>query len=622
MHTISPNSKTVFKILEEIESLEDSIDKSNHKENITLGDCYDTWLLKNLIGFYSSLIDSLSNFIYILDKQGKFVFVSEQAHKLLGYEAEELIGKHFSQIIFEEDMPIARFVFLERRESERASYNVKFRINQRNLNRNGSAAADQSNLYISCSSIGIYSEHKKTEEKRYLGTYGIILEITGIEQIDCISYCRANHDILTGLPNRYSFQKKFDYSKLQAIKSEKNLVLMSIDLDQFKLVNDSYGLEKGDELLRQVANRIQRNINQSDTLMRMSGDEFILLLSEKSDQHEVAYFTENLLIRLREPFYLNHKKIKISASIGVACYPRDGETIDELLTSADLAMHDVKTKGKNGYRFFNSSIPNYSHEKMIINQDLSAALEKGEFEIYYQPQVNAINCQVIGAEALIRWNHPKRGLLSAGEFINYIEDSGLIIPITEWVINDTLQSLHHWNSMNYHIDQISINVSPLYLECLDFVTKLKSTISQFNVKPWQIEFEILENVNIFNSKHITEQLQQLRDLGFKIAIDDFGTGYSSLNYLKHFPINTIKLDQSFVREIKEDNISLPVLSAIISIAQELKLNLIAEGVETLYQSNYLKKHGCYWMQGYFYSKPLPKNQFLEILKTKELILAI
>lgn len=617
MRTISSDSKTVFKILEEIEILEESTNKNNHKRNITLEDCYDARLLRKFNDFYSFLINSLSSFIFILDKEGKFVFVSEQVQELLGYEAKELIGIHFSQLVDEKDLSIARYVFLERRVSERASYNVEFRLKRKIIDHPESATTNQSNLCIACNSLGIYSEYEKTEEKKYLGTYGIIHEINDKKGINGIDHYHANYDILTGLPNKYLFLKEFDFAKLQAIKKETSLVLMVIDLDQFKLINDSYGLEEGDELLRQVAHRIQRNIKQSDTLMRMGGDEFVLLSEGINDQQDVACFTESLLVSFREPFHLGNKKIKISASIGVSCYPQDGETVDELLTKADLAMQDLKAKGKNGYRLFNNSMLNHPNVRMIVNQDLSAALDRDEFEMYYQPQVNAINCQVIGAEALIRWNHPERGLLSAGAFIDYIEDSGFIIPITDWVINDVMQTLHDWNSMNYHIDQISINVSPTYLERLDFAAKLKAVMNHYNVRPEQIEIEILENFNIFNSKHIIEQLCQLRELGVKIAIDDFGTGYSSLNYLKHFPIDTIKLDQSFVREIKEDNISLPILSAIISIAHELKLNLIAEGVETFYQSNYLRKHGCYWMQGYLYSKPLPKNQFVEILKTKE-----
>ena len=622
MHTISSDSRSIFKILEKIEVLECSIGENYHKKNITLEDCYDARLLRKFSDFYSFLINSLSSFIFILDKEGKFVFVSEQVQDLLGYKAEELIGTHYSQLVDERDLSIARFAFIERRVSQRASYNVEFRIKAKQRDQHQSAETNKTNLSISCSSLGIYSENDINEEKKYIGTYGIIYELVEKKGKNDSDHYYANYDLLTGLPNKYSFHKEFDSAKSQAIKQGTSLVLMVIDLDQFKLINDSYGLEEGDELLLQVANRIQRYIKQTDTLMRMGGDEFVLLLDGINDQQEVTSFTESLLVSFKESFLLGSKKVKISASIGIACYPHDGETVDELITKADLAMQDLKTKGKNGYRFFDNSMLNHSNVRMIVNQDLSAALDKDEFEMHYQPQVNAVNRLVVGAEALIRWNHPERGLLSAGDFIHYIEDSGFIIPITDWVINDVMQSLHCWNSKNYYIDQISINVSPTYLERLDLAAKLKAAMNKYNVHPEQIEIEVLETFNIFNSKHVVDQLWQLREMGVKIAIDDFGTGYSSLNYLKHFPIDTIKLDQSFVREIREDNISLPILSAIISIAQELKLNLIAEGVETLYQSNYLKKHGCYWMQGYLYSKPLPKNQFVEILKTKEFKFAI
>lgn len=593
------------------EELFNTIENTLAQQRLAFKNRHESWLLESSETFYRFLINSLPDFIFILNAEGIFVFVNEHVHQLLGYNPGELIGKHFTQIVHEEDLQEASFVFIERRNGERASDNVQFRVKYNPSSQNLNNPKLQI-LYISCSSVGIYSKQK--EIRKYIGTYGIIRNITEHKEAEKLAIFQANHDLLTGLPNRHLLRKKFNLLLTQSQKECKRIILMFIDLDRFKLINDAYGHSKGDELLCTVTKRMLENIEPSDTLARIGGDEFVLLLSERTDQFDILLFAENFLNNLTEPLYLGNKEVRISASIGISFYPKDGKTLDKLISNADMAMYQVKSTGRNGYSFYENSMLNEAGRKMIINQELSNALNKGEFEMYFQPLVNAINNQIIGAEGLIRWNHPKKGLLSASEFIDHTEDTGLVPKISEWTIDTICKTLHHWNTMGYALKQISINLSPTYLERYDFSEKIKETLNYYQIMPSQIEIEILENINISNMEHVINQLHKLNQLGVKIAIDDFGTGYSSLNYLERFPVDTIKLDQIFIKEIKEKSIKSPIISAIISIAQGLDLNLIAEGVETEFQSNYLQNLGCFLMQGFFYSKPLPSNQFMKLLK--------
>ncbi len=594
------------------ESLINAIVKILKRQQFEAQDLHKSWLLESSEEFYRFLINSLPDFIFILNAQSVFVFVNEQVHQLLGYEPGELIGKLFSEIVHSEDLQQAQYVFTERRIGERASNNIQFRVRY-NPSATENQFTEQRDLYVSCSSIGIYSQQRGI--KKYVGTYGIIRDITEHKEAERLMIFQANHDILTGLPNRHMLRKRFDLFLTEVKKYHTNMVLMFIDLDRFKLVNDVYGHAKGDELLRLVASRMLKSIRQDDALARIGGDEFVLLQYDRKPQ-EVSVFVENLINNITSPYFLGNKEIRISASIGIAFYPKDGKTIDKLISYADMAMYQVKSKGKNGYGYYEPRMQSGSSKKIGLYQDLSDALDNGEFEMYFQPQIDANTNQIYGAEGLIRWNHPKKGLLAAAEFIDLIEENGLMTAISEWSIDTACRHLNHWNMMGYKLKQISINLSPTYLERCDFVKKIEAALNTYHIDSSQIEIEILENVNVLDIEYLISQLRKLGRLGVRVAIDDFGTGYSSLAYLNRFPVDTIKLDQSFIKEIKEDNFKFPIILAIISIARGLNLNLIAEGVETEFQSNFLRRSGCTLMQGFFYSKPLSFDQFADFLRSK------
>jgi diguanylate cyclase (GGDEF)-like protein len=461
--------------------------------------------------------------------------------------------------------------------------------------------------------MGMYALNQKDNNTEFLGTYGVARDITERKRAEELIAYHAYHDILTDLPNRVLFKDRLGLAIIQSQRNDTKLAVMFIDLDRFKLVNDSMGHVKGDELLQQVAARLKECLRRSDTLARLGGDEFILSIPDLRDRQDVGEIAEKFLDCLQQPFFLGGNEVRISASIGIAMYPDDGSSIDELVRHADLAMYHVKAQGKNGHSFYDDSMIDASHQKLVVEQDLRRALERGELEMYYQPQVDVATGRIVAAEALMRWNHPERGLLTPSEFLPFAEENGLMIPISDWMLESICSDLVEWNAAVTEQVKVALNLSPQYLERGKFVEKLKKALVRYDISPQQIEVEVTENTFIRNPDHAIDQFNMLCQLGVSIAIDDFGTGYSSLAYLQRFSIHTLKIDQSFVKEIHWESTHSPIILAIISVAKGLGLNVVAEGVETEVQSRYLESAGCNVMQGYLYHRPIPKKKLIQTL---------
>jgi EAL domain-containing protein (putative c-di-GMP-specific phosphodiesterase class I) len=319
---------------------------------------------------------------------------------------------------------------------------------------------------------------------------------------------------------------------------------------------------------------------------------------------------------LSQAFDLDGTDVHVSASVGIAVCPFDGETVEDLIRHADIAMYNVKGTGKNGHRFYDYSMQDGSHQKILLEHSLRKALEHDELEMYYQPQIDSTTGRIIGAEGLIRWNHPERGLLVAGEFMPFAEENGLIVPISEWMLDPLCENLKEWNQCASQPFTLSLNLSPQYLDRGDFVGKLKAALLRHEIPASQIEVEITENLCIRDPQYAIEQLKKLCELGISVAIDDFGTGYSSLSYLHRFPVHTIKIDQSFIKEIHSEHGHYPVILAIISIARGLGLKLVAEGVETEAQARYLKQAGCGVLQGFLFHEAISQKELLRLLRRK------
>jgi len=576
--------------------------------------------LENSEKLYRYLVDSSPDIIYTLNHEGRFTFVNDRAYQLLGFSREDLIGKHYSILVHDEDLERARYVFNERRVDERASRNVELRLKCHNGN-GADRTFNNTLMTISLNSIGMHVPDHDVRKLEFFGTYGVARDITDRKRAEEVISYQAYHDILTDLPNRMLFKDRLGLAVIQAKRKLTELAVMFIDLDRFKLVNDTLGHVKGDELLQQVAVRLKDCLRRGDTLARQGGDEFTIVLPELRDREDAKAIADKFLECLHLPFDLDGHEVHISASIGIAIYPGDGESIDELLRHADIAMYQVKALGKNGHSFYHNSMLDISHQKIALEQSLRKALEQNELEMHYQPQIDVITGRIIGAEGLMRWNHPQRGLLTAGEFLPFAEDNGLMLPISDWMIGALCRDMLVWNAAGGQNCRLSLNLSPQYLDRGDFFEKMRGALVRYGISPAQIEVEITENICIRNPQYAIEQLNKLCQLGVSVAIDDFGTGYSSLSYLHRFPIHTIKIDQSFVKEIHDEQGHYPVILAIISIARGLGLHLIAEGVETDVQARYLKANGCLTMQGYLFHRPISLPGFISVLQEQSATLA-
>ncbi len=595
------------------EELLKTVDNALQQRRLQAENLHIAQRLESSQRLYRYLVDSSPDIIYTLDHEGRFNFVNERVHQLLGFDRSELIGRHYSTLVHEDDMERANYVFNEGRSDRRVTRNVELRL--KSLRSDGEAR-------ILSHELMMLGEHAAGASVAAMGTragtYGVARDVTERKRADELIAYQAYHDILTELPNRVLFKDRLGLALLQAKRNACGLAVMFIDLDRFKLVNDTLGHGVGDELLQQVAVRLKGCLRRCDTLSRLGGDEFTAVLPELNDAQDAALIAQKFIDCLHLPFELANQPVHISASIGIAIYPDHGQSVDELIRNSDVAMYHMKSQGKNGHAFFDPTMLDASSQKIALEHSLHLALEHGELEMYYQPQVDVKTRRIVGAEALMRWNHPQRGFLSAGEFLPFAEENGLMIPISDWMLQAICKDLLEWNAIGTERVRLSLNLSPQYLDRGDFFDKLKTTLAAQRIAPSQIEVEVTENICIRNPQTAIEQLDKLCQLGVSVAIDDFGTGYSSLSYLHRFPIHTIKIDRSFVMEIQDSSTAFPVILAIISIARGLGLNLVAEGVETVAQERYLETAGCNIMQGFMYHKPLPHGRLLELLRAQSL----
>jgi len=565
---------------------------------------------------YRSLVDSSPDIIYTLDADGHFTFINSRVYALLGYHPSELIGKHYSELVHDVDMERANYVLSQGRAEFVRSRGVELRLKSKRDEYQARVFSIELVLTDLGKSDGEDRIGVDPEQRKLMGTYCVARDITERKRADEQIAYQAYHDILTDLPNRALFNDRLGLALLQARRNQNLLAVLFIDLDRFKVVNDTFGHGVGDVLLQHVVLRLKGCLRRCDTLSRIGGDEFTAILPELSNKEDAEQIGEKFVACLSEPFTLAGHTVHLSASIGVTLFPGDGNSIEELLRNADVAMYHMKSTGKNGCAFFQPEMLDLSVQKIALEHDLHLALKRNELEMFYQPQIDISTRKIIGAEALMRWNHPQRGFLSAGEFLPFAEESGLIIPISNWMLEAICSDLLEWRACNGDDVRLSINISPQYLDRGDFFEKLKNALVQHKISPSQIEVEVTENICIRNPLAAIEQLEKLCQLGVSVAIDDFGTGYSSLSYLHRFPIHTIKIDRSFVMEIQDPDAQFPVVLAIVAIAKGLGLNLVAEGVETLVQSDYLEGAGCKIIQGYLYHRPMSQTDLIELLRVQ------
>jgi diguanylate cyclase (GGDEF)-like protein len=430
------------------------------------------------------------------------------------------------------------------------------------------------------------------------------------EQIMYLAY----HDVLTGLPNRLSFNEKLNEALLRAGRNHHKLALLLFDLDRFKLINDSYGHQMGDQLLVQVANRLREHFEQDVSIFRFGGDEFLVLLPFISNAKEAAEAGQQIISLIQPAFTIDRYVFHMSCSIGISLYPDYGNDMTTLIKHADIAMYRAKTKGKNSWELFQDEMAAYTMEQLHLESGLRKALEQQEFELYYQPQVEVDSGRLLGVEALIRWNCPDRGIVSPGVFIPLAEETGLIHPIGSWVLREACGQIKAWQDAGKAPIKCSINISGKQFEQSGFFEQLTWILNETGADPGALCFEITETVAIHNIDYCIELFGELQELGISISLDDFGTGFSSIALLKKLPFQYVKIDPAFIRNILTAPSDSAIVQGIIMLAHSLGMKVVAEGVEEEGQLELLRQFGCDYFQGYYYCKPLPASQFEDSLE--------
>jgi diguanylate cyclase (GGDEF)-like protein len=426
----------------------------------------------------------------------------------------------------------------------------------------------------------------------------------------------ALHDPLTQLPNRLLLEDRIDQAIAHAERGKFKCAVLFVDLDRFKMVNDSLGHFAGDELLRAVANRLQTVVRGEDTVSRLGGDEFVILLRDVTGPDNATEVADKILHALREPFRIHEQELYITPSIGISVSPLHGDTSQMLITRADAAMYNAKQAGRNNCRIYSSSMSTFFPQRLMLENDLRRALGRRELELYYQPKVNVEDNRVVGMEALIRWRHPHRGLLLPDEFVPLADDTGLIVPIGRWVITEACAQNKAWQSAGLHELRVAVNISSAQFRQKDLLDTVAHALAASSLAPECLELEIGESVVMGNPSEAIVTLEKLRQMGVQIAIDDFGTGYSSVSYLKRFPIDNLKIDRSFIRDVSSDMDDAAIVRATIGLAHNLRLRVVAEGVENDDQLQFLRSLGCDEYQGYYKSKALPAAEFERLLRAE------
>lgn len=423
----------------------------------------------------------------------------------------------------------------------------------------------------------------------------------------------ANHDPLTGLGNRHLLNERLSHAMRQARSQKENLALLVMDLGNIQLVNESLGYTWCDRLIRHQSERLRQRVNEADTLVRIGADEFALLIEDFDSVHDISQLAEDLKTLLQQGVELGQQQVVMSPSIGVAFFPDDANDVDQLLMNAQAALLEAKHSGRDTFRFFDPQMNHEARERLQLEQALRTAVRSGGLSLHYQPKVLLNNGQIYGAEALLRWQHPEFGALSPAVFIPLAEESGLIVEIGAWVLQEACQALVRWRESGLVLPRIAVNISVHQLEREDFPDWLEALLQSHQLERDCLELEITETGLMANEQRALRSLQRLQEKGFRIALDDFGTGYSSLSYLRKLPLSTLKIDRSFVQDIGLDGVSLSIVSTIIQLAKSLRLDLVAEGVEDVDQADRLLQLGCQQAQGFLYHPPLPEARFLALL---------
>ena len=543
------------------------------------------------------LLDKLSNEIYIFDAENfQFTHVNQGGRENLGYTLEELRGMPVLDLKPE----ITRDEFLSYIEPLRNGEQDQVYFETTYRRKDGSSYPVEVRIQFS----------PGEDPPVYVA---IILDVTEQKKTEDRLHYLAYYDSLTGLPNRHLFFNRLEQAMKEADRDERLVAVLFVDLDQFKNINDSLGHDVGDIMLKEASDRLSKCLRASDTLARWGGDEFNLVLRDLKNIHDVTVVAEKIVESISKPYYINMKRLFITASIGITLYPVNESNVEDLVKKADAAMYYAKESGGNNYQFFDHQMTAQLEERLELESEMRHALERDEFILLYQPQVGVDSGIVAGMEALIRWQHPKKGLITPDRFISIAEETDLIIPIGEWVLREACKQNKILQDSGFRPIQVSVNVSARQLRESNLVQKIDQILKETGHDPALLNLEITESMLMRDVDAVIQMLNDLSALGVTISVDDFGTGYSSLAYLKRFPISTLKIDYSFIRDIPVNKDDVSITIAIINMANGLGIRTVAEGVEMEAQLDFLKLHNCDLVQGYYFCRPVNINEMVHLL---------
>ncbi|MFH0780808.1 MAG: EAL domain-containing protein [Pseudomonadota bacterium] len=549
-------------------------------------------------------LNSISDAVISTDLLGNVDYLNITAENMTGWTREEAYGHQIAEVMRltnsvtrEVERNPIQFVLLHNKPMGLAAGTILVR-------RDGRESA------IEDSAAPIHDWDGKIT-----GAVIVFHDVTAVQAMSLKMAYLAQHDFLTGLPNRLLLNDRITQAIVLGKRRNNHFAVLFLDLDNFKYINDSLGHETGDALLQSVAQSLLSCVRSSDTVSRQGGDEFVILLMEGKHGEKAALTARKILAAMTAPHTIADHQLHVTASIGISVYPGDGEDVDveTLIKNADTAMYHAKEKGRNNYQFFKNDMNVQAVERQVVEVDLRRALERHEFVVYYQPKMNLATGVITGAEALVRWIHPDRGLELPGRFIGIAEDCGLILPIGRWMLQQVCTQIDCWQKAGLRLIPISVNVSALEFRRKDFVEEVRTIVKEAGISPNMLQLEITENVLMDDAKASIAILLDLKKMGVLLAVDDFGTGYSSLSYLHQFPIDVLKIDQSFLHDINVANDNGIIVSAVIAMGKSLKLLVVAEGVENQEQLAFLRVQHCEEGQGFLFSKPVTAEQMDEIL---------
>ena len=549
-------------------------------------------------------LNSIGDSVLCTDIAGRINFLNSAAESLTGWSIEESKCRPIVEILRIREAYSGEIASNQMDDAVREDRIVQLPLNCVLLQRNGTEVA------IEGSVAPIHGR-----EGHPTGTVIVVRDVSAARAMSLQMIHLAEHDSLTGLPNRLLLNDRVSQAIASAVRHKHKVALLFLDLDGFKHINDSLGHAIGDKLLQSVGHRLVDCVRATDTVSRQGGDEFIVLLSEVENPEDAAITARRMLEAVAEPQPIDMHELHVTTSLGLSVYPDDGADAETLIKNADTAMYQAKENGRQSYQFFKPAMNARAVERQSIEESLRRALKRQEFAVHYQPKVDLRTGRITGAEALIRWTHPTRGLVSPAQFIPIAEDSGLIVPIGSWVLREACKQVRAWADRGLPAATIAVNVSAMEFRQENYLDGVFGILRETGVNPSSLELELTESVLMKGAESVASVLKELRARGVQIAVDDFGTGYSSLSYLRKFPIDVLKIDQSFIRQITATPDDATIVSAIISMGISMNLRVIAEGVETQEELAFLRAHQCHEAQGYYFSKPVLPDQFAKLLET-------